>query len=301
MRLAACLAALQLLSGCVLNSTYGDALKKWTDKNNEVVAELEATQAERDQYKAKSEELDSQLKQTTLQLGDREATLVKKEQTLSEKTSKLQASESEKAQLSEQVSSLSEDQQRLKEEKEKVIKERADLAQEVKDLRRLKSASEARSAEYKSLLGKLSKMIDAGSLEVKVRNGVMVVRMPSDVLFPAGEATLKPEAVEAIKELAKTIKQFKGRKFQVVGHSDSTPISTEEFPSNWELSAKRAIEVTKVMIQAGVPPTMLNAAGSASYDPLVRNSSAKNRAKNRRVELIFVPKIDELPTFEEGK
>jgi chemotaxis protein MotB len=297
-RAVAVVAVAHLAGGCVMNSTYATALKKWEGKHRESQAQIEALTTERNALQARLDEIDTQLTQTTLTLSDREATLVANTEKLSEKTEQLQATESEKAQLSTQLSSLAEQEKKLRAEKDALDEEKSKLAKEVQELRRLRAASEARTKEYQNLLGKLRKMIDAGSLEVKFRNGVMLVQMPSDVLFPAGKAELKPEAVEAIKELAGTLKQFKGRKFQVVGHSDSQPISNEEFPSNWELSSKRAVEVVKVLVDAGVPPEMVNAAGSASYDPLAANNSTRNKAKNRRVELIFVPKIDELPDLD---
>jgi len=190
--------------------------------------------------------------------------------------------------------------EQLKGEKGDLIKERAGLADEVEQLKKLRAASEARNADYKKLLDKLHKMIDAGTLEVKIRNGRMVVRMPSDVVFPSGSSTIKPEAQKAITELAQTLKEFRDRKFVVIGHSDSTPIKSERFPSNWELSAQRAVEVVKLLISAGVPPTILSAAGQAEFDPLIKETNEKHKATNRRVELVFMPTIDELPGFSDA-
>jgi chemotaxis protein MotB len=136
-------------------------------------------------------------------------------------------------------------------------------------------------------------------LEVKIRNGRMVVRMPSDVVFPSGSSTIKLEAAKAITELAQTLKEFKDRKFVVIGHSDATPIRSERFPSNWELSTQRGVEVVKLLISSGVPPTILSAAGQAEFDPLVKEDSEKHKATNRRVEVVFMPTIDELPGFTE--
>jgi chemotaxis protein MotB len=186
-------------------------------------------------------------------------------------------------------------------EKDEISKERERLSQEVQELRRLREVAEIRNAEYNKLLSKLNKMIDAGTLEVKIRNGSMLVSMSSDVLFPPGGTRLKSAAKEAISELAQTIATFPDRKFQVIGHSDATPIRTPRFPSNWELSSQRAIEVVKLMVEAGVPPTMLSSAGAAEFDPLVENDTEENKLANRRVEVVFVPKIDELPGFEKAK
>lgn len=181
---------------------------------------------------------------------------------------------------------------------DKLLKEKGSLTQEIEELRRLRAAAEARNADFRSLLDKFRKMIDAGTLQVKVRNGRMVVQMQSDVLFASGSALLKPDAKVAITEVANTIKSFTDRRFQVVGHSDSTPIATARFPSNWELSSQRAIEVVKLMVEAGVPPEMISGAGNAEFDPIAPNDTPENKAQNRRVEIVFMPKIDELPGFD---
>ena len=182
---------------------------------------------------------------------------------------------------------------------EQLAGEKSALAVEIDELRRMRASAEARSAEYRSLLARLSKMIDAGTLKVKIRGGRMVVEMSSDVVFPAGGTRIKPQAEQALQQLAKTILQFPDRRFQVVGHSDPTPISTSRFPSNWELSSQRAVEVVKLLIGAGVPPEILSAAGQAEFDPLVMNDTPENQAANRRVEIVFMPKLSELPGFDE--
>jgi chemotaxis protein MotB len=181
---------------------------------------------------------------------------------------------------------------------DQLLKEKGSLAQEVEELRRLRAAAEARNADFRSLLDKFRKWIDAGTLQVKVRNGRMVVQMQSDVLFASGSAQLKPDAKVAITEIANTIKNIPERRFQVVGHSDSTPIATARFPSNWELSSQRAIEVVKLMVEAGVPPAMISGAGNAEFDPIAANDSPESKSQNRRVEIVFMPKIDELPGFD---
>ena len=154
---------------------------------------------------------------------------------------------------------------------DKMAKEREALAAQVDELKRMRAAADARDGEYRSLLGKLRAMIDAGTLQVKIRGGRMVVQMSSDLLFPAGGTKLRPDARKAVVDLAATLKSFPDRKFQVVGHSDSTPINSARFPSNWELSAERAIEVVKVLIESGVQASTISAAENAEFDPLVEN------------------------------
>lgn len=260
-------------AGCVSTSTH-----------EAVLAELDQT--------------NKKLATTQEQLQDTTSELKQENEKASDLDEKLTVALEQNQSLVTKVSSMGQNVEQLLGEKDQMKEERQRLKREVDELQRMRAAAEARNAEYKKLLGKLAKMIDAGTLNVKVRNGLMVVTMSNDVLFPPGGVRLKSEAQAAIAELAQELAAFQDRKFQVIGHSDPTPIRTSRFPSNWELSSQRAIEVVKVMINAGLPPNMVYAAGAAEFDPLVSNDNAENMAQNRRVEVVFVPKIDELPGFE---
>lgn len=184
-------------------------------------------------------------------------------------------------------------------EKTQLSERQQKLHDQIEDLEKMRVAAEKRQADFKQLVMKLKKMMDAGTLAVKPRNGLLVVQMSSDVVFPLASTQIKPAAREAIAELARTLATFQGRRFQVIGHSDNVPIRSARFPSNWELSAARAVEVVKLLIENGVKPEMISAAGNAEFDPLIDNQTPENRATNRRVEIVFLPKIDELPGFDE--
>ncbi len=266
-------------AGCMMSSTHEQVLK---DERAKSAVQLDQTRKkltkERDEQAELKKKCDTNLSNTQVAKKKIEADL---------------------AARSMQIEKLLDEKGALTKERTHLTAEQQKLSSEIQELQRMRAAAEKRSADYKDLLKKLAKMIDAGSLQVKVRNGRMLVQMSSDVLFAPASTRLKPEATEGIQELATTLATFTGRKFQVLGHSDSTPIHSARFPSNWELSSQRATEVVKLMIEAGVPPQMLSAAGSAEFDPLVDNEIPENRATNRRVEIIFMPKIDELPGFDE--
>lgn len=161
-----------------------------------------------------------------------------------------------------------------------------------------KKRTEARVAEYRAMLAKFQKLIDAGKLRVKIVDGRMVVELPSDILFASGSVNLSKEGKEAIAETGQILAEM-DRKFQVQGHTDDQPISTQRFPNNWALASGRAIAVLEVLIEAGMSREKLSAAGYADVVPAASNETKEGRAKNRRIEIAMVPDFSELPGFEE--
>jgi chemotaxis protein MotB len=144
---------------------------------------------------------------------------------------------------------------------------------------------------------KFKKMIDAGHLKVTTRRGRVALQLRNDVLFDTGDADVKPDGKQAISEVAAALRQVGAKRFQVAGHTDNTPITTErkkEFPTNWELSAARAIAVVKLLVGQGVDAGMLSAAGYGPYDPVMSNATPEGQAKNRRIEITLVPHVAEL-------
>ena len=169
-------------------------------------------------------------------------------------------------------------------------------ADEIEELRRQKAAAEARLKTFDDLQKRFRKMIDAGKLEITVRRGQIVLALATDVLFDVAKIEVKPDGKAALKEVAEAIRSVPGRRFQVAGHTDPSPIKTKEYPSNWELSAARAVNVVKLLISEGVKPSALSAAGYAEFDPVGNDATVQGRAKNRRIEIILLPTSDELIT-----
>jgi len=170
------------------------------------------------------------------------------------------------------------------------------------------AAREARAAkrlqEYNSMLKQLKSMIDAGKLKVRIVRNKMVIELPEAVLFASGSAKLKKEGIRVLAELGPVLASIKGREFQVGGHTDNKPIRTKRFPSNWELSGARAIDVAELLIEYGVPGNRISAAAYADTQPTETNETKEGRAKNRRIEIALQPNLDELPdlsSFDDNK
>jgi chemotaxis protein MotB len=195
--------------------------------------------------------------------------------------------------------------ERMGQNADKLTGERGQLAQALEEarsrldeLRRQKAAAEARAAMFRGLVDKLRSMIDSGQLSVVVRNGKMLIVLPNDVLFDSGRTNIKPAGKAALTAVATALTTIKGRTFLVAGHTDDVPIHTKEFPSNWELSTARAVQVTNLFIENGVAPVSLAAAGYGEFDPVAPNDSPENKALNRRIEIELLPNLSELPSLE---
>ena len=142
-------------------------------------------------------------------------------------------------------------------------------------------------------------MIDAGTLTVKVVDGRMVVQLATDILFAPGSARLSKEGKEALVEVAGVLASIDGRDVQVAGHTDDQPISTASFPNNWYLGSSRAIAVTEVLIEGGLPSDHISAASYSAFKPTDTNETKEGRANNRRIEIIVVPDLSTMPGFDE--
>ncbi len=153
------------------------------------------------------------------------------------------------------------------------------LARQVQELQRYRS----------DFFGRLRELL-------KDRKDIRVVGdrfvFQSEVLFPSGQATLTPEGLATIDQLAAAILELEKSipkeidwGLQVDGHTDIRPISSAQFPSNWELSSARATSVVKYLISRGVPPKRLVAAGYGEFQPLEEGDSEEVRRRNRRIEL----------------
>ena len=255
------------LAGCVKQSTYDKALAQ----NKELTGELDTA----NQKQAATEKtLGDQIHELKGRLGELDETTKTKEAELG----KLQG---EKAATDKELG--------------KVQGEKAATEKELGELRRQHEQAEKRIAAYKALQDKFKKLVDTGKLQVVFRNGQMTLKLPSGILFPSGSAALSKGGETALADVVKILLDFKDRRFIVAGHTDNEPIKTAEFKNNWYLSTARANSVVQFMIKQQFPPKDLAAAGYGEFDPVADNKTEPGREQNRRIEIILVPDLAELP------
>ncbi|MDW5375409.1 OmpA family protein [Halomonas sp. HP20-15] len=123
-------------------------------------------------------------------------------------------------------------------------------------------------------------------VEVSRIKGGINLRIQDHLLFGSGDAELTDPGQDVVQGLVSLLGQYEGT-VSVEGHTDSVPISTERYPSNWELSSARATAILRYLVAAGIDPERLRSVGYADTRPLASNDTARGRAANRRVELII--------------
>jgi chemotaxis protein MotB len=150
------------------------------------------------------------------------------------------------------------------------------------------------------MLAKFKALIEGGKLKVKIKNGKLMLELPSAILFPSGKAVLSEQGEQTLTEVAAVLATISGREFQVAGHTDNVPLGKgSKFKSNWHLSTARAVAVVSFLQDMGVAPTQLSAAGYSEYQPTADNDSDEGKAMNRRIEITLMPNLDELPDLSD--
>ena len=129
-------------------------------------------------------------------------------------------------------------------------------------------------------------LIKRGLITVKTDPSFVEVSVNSSILFASGKAQLNDDAELIVAKLAKIFLQRPDVLIYVEGFTDSTPIATSLFPSNWELSSARSSSVVRLLAREGVNPKRMVALGYAEYQPLETNTTEQGRGKNRRVVLL---------------
>jgi chemotaxis protein MotB len=225
---------------------------------------------------------------------------------------KLKSEQNARAQVKAQLDAMTGERDRLSAELSakqtelaSMMKDKASLASSVEDMKRAmdelsrrKAEADKRIAEFKSLVDRFKKLIDAGKLRVKIVEGRMVVELATDILFASGSSVLSKDGKAAIEEVTAVLTEIPDRRFQIEGHTDNDPIKNANY-TNWELASSRAVNVVKAMVAAGMPPQRVSAASYGEYRTAQPNDTPEGKAANRRIEIVVMPDLSQLPGFEE--
>ncbi len=146
---------------------------------------------------------------------------------------------------------------------------------------------------YEQLLSDMKNEIAQGQVTIAELKGSLTVTVQADVLFDPENAEIRPEGRQLLDKTIVTLKNAAGRNIRVEGHTDSdqsTGTTSRTFPTSWELSAARAIRVTRYFQDQGIEPLRLSATAFAEYQPVTGNETADDRSRNRRINIILTAK-----------
>jgi chemotaxis protein MotB len=190
-------------------------------------------------------------------------------------------------------------QKELTDRVEKLEGEKAELANAKEELSK---EVEAKSGEleqlnwtYDKLESQMKDEIARGDISLSQDGGRLRVGLVDKILFDSGEAAISKRGEEVLARVGAVLATIDDKQIQVSGHTDRTPISEKlapQFPTNWELSTARAINVVRFLSEkASVPPQRLVASGYSEYHPIANNKTSAGRAKNRRIEILLTPSL----------
>jgi chemotaxis protein MotB len=149
------------------------------------------------------------------------------------------------------------------------------------------------SKTYEEMLEKMKNEIARGEVAISELKGELSVKMLDSVLFESKKAEVKPEGELVLRKIVDVLKSVKNKAIRIEGHTDNVQITgllADKYPSNWEFSAARAVNVTRHLQQQGINPSMLSAVAYGEYHPAASNDNDEGKARNRRIELVLFPK-----------
>lgn len=166
-----------------------------------------------------------------------------------------------------------------------------------KDLKisRLQDALTKKDSVTLALVTSLKKEVGLNDpdIEINVEKSVVFISLSDKLLFKSGSYNITPRAREILGKVATVIKSKPDFEAMVEGHTDNVPYKKGVLIDNWDLSVKRSTAIVRALQEQGVNPAQLIAAGRSHFVPLVDNSTAENRAINRRTKIMVLPKIDQ--------
>ena len=309
-RISAGILALALMTSCVSKKVYTDLETKYADlkKENRALADQNtALEQEKNQLDLQSKDLQAQLdrlKEERDKLAADYTATKSSYDNLKSSYSALEKNSSEAldsnlkknrellAQLEAKEKALAAEQDRLNKLKEEL----QNRSQRVDELEGMIAAQEEGLRRLKETLSNALHGFEGKGLTVEHKNGKVYVSMENKLLFNSGSWTVGAEGKKAVNEVAKVLAANPDIAVLIEGHTDNVPYNgSGQIESNWDLSTKRATAIVNIIREnKGVDPKNLTAAGRGEYAPVAANDTAEGKSKNRRIEIILTPKLDDI-------
>jgi len=300
------------LSSCVSKKIYNDLENKYTDlkkENHNLADENEELKKLKSQLEVSSDSLKSELaklKSERDKLQTDCAATANNLKTLQESYNALEKNSNDALETNmnknrELLAQLDAKEKALAAEQNRLNKLKNELESNTKRLNELESMIAAKDAAMKKLKDTLSKALNAfegKGLTVEQKNGKVYVSMENKLLFQTGSWAVGSEGRKAVVEVGKVLAQNPDITVLIEGHTDNDKILGNiggGIESNWDLSTKRATAIVNILAENnGIKKSNLTAAGRGEFAPLLSNDTNEGKAKNRRIEIILTPKLDEI-------
>jgi chemotaxis protein MotB len=193
----------------------------------------------------------------------------------------------------------------LEADEKRTTKELAVARARTKELEKQKEAElDKLKATYDELVGSLKGEIEAGEIQIRRMKDRLSVNLESKVLFDSGRADLKGSGIEVLRKVGAQLAKIEDKRIQIEGHTDNDPIGgklKEKFPTNWELSASRALAVVHFLQnEVGIDAQSLSGSGYGEFQPTALNDTAEGKAINRRIEIVLLPPYEQSSEAQES-
>jgi len=296
-----------LLSSCVSSKVHKDLQEQYDslESRNQKLSQdlretrtkgekdLAALQEEYNRLKTERDQINTELERTRQNLQG----LTSSYDALEANSSTALAENSKRnrellSQLEDKEKALATEQARL----EKLQKDLTARSNRINELENLIAAKDAKMNALRTAVSNALTNFEGKGLTVEQRDGKVYVSMENKLLFSSGSWTVNSEGRKAVQQLGQVLAQNPDISVLIEGHTDNVPYGgSGQLTDNWDLSTKRATSIVQILREnSGIDPSNLTAAGRGEYAPVAGNENAEGRARNRRIEVILTPKLDEI-------
>ncbi|WP_281988913.1 OmpA/MotB family protein [Aquimarina aggregata] len=299
-----------LMTSCVSSKVYKDLEGKYASlkrKNRKTQDKLVALQKVSDADKKALEQLESEYQKLKAERDDFEGKYnaaqanynnIKDSYDALEKNSSAAIAANSKKNR-ELLSQLEEKERALAQERSRLDKLQSDLearSKRVNELEGLIAAKDAKMQALKSAISKALRNFEGKGLTVEERNGKVYISMENKLLFESGSWAVGTQGKKAVKQLGSVLAQNTDIAVLIEGHTDDDPYTgNTQLSGNWDLSTKRATAIVNILLEnKKIDAQNLTAAGRGEFAPVASNETNEGKSKNRRIEVILTPKLDEI-------
>lgn len=299
-----------LFTSCVSKKIYNDLEKKYNDlkqekaladnenadlsqQKNQLELDRNTLQSELDKLKNQYAALDSECNTVKNNLKNLQGAYDALEK---DSNASIRANSEKNREL---LAQLEAKEKALQVEQDRLEKLKEDLQQRSQRINELESLIAANDSNLKALRDKLSNALysfEGKGLTVEQRDGKVYVSMENKLLFASGSWVVGAEGRSAVVEVGKVLAENPDISVLIEGHTDNVPYRGQgQLEDNWDLSTKRATSIVRILKENNaINPLNLTAAGRSEYAPVSTNQTAEGKSKNRRIEIILTPKLDEI-------